>query len=276
MGKATTWASAVATAAKGLSFWSPASLRSSQRFVQYVNQFAFVEKYRNPQMQEVSAKTVLEDLDLEGLRLRGYGPYCGQSPLEILVLCGLAKERRPRLILEIGTFQGFTTLLLAQNTPPETRLVSVDLPSGSVETAYQLTEPGLVAKRGSRSSCAGLWEKYAVHERITQILCDSAKLTPKDLPDGIDFIFVDGSHNYEYVRSDTELAFKVLAPGGIVLWDDFNTQKPGVFKYLNELASERALFHVKETDLVFFDPKFEKADDPELQASTNTESGRHE
>lgn len=270
MGKLATWTSAALTAAKGFGFWSPATFRRSQRFVQHVNQFAFVDKHRNPRMREVSAKTVLEDFDLERVRLRGYGPYCGQSPLAILVLCGLAKARSPQLILEIGTFQGFTTLLLAQNTPPETRLVTVDLPPGPAETAYQLTEPGLLAKRGARTD---LWEEFGVRTRITQILCDSAKLTPKDLPGGIDFVLVDGSHNYEYVRSDTELALRILAPGGIILWDDYSTQKPGVFKYLNELASDRLLFHVKETDLVFFDPKFDKADDPDLQGKRRREAG---
>ena len=112
-----------------------------------------------------------------------------------------------------------------------------------------------------------LWQEYGVHSRITQILCDSAKLSPGDLPDGIDFVLVDGSHSYEYVRSDTELAFQVLAPGGIVLWDDYGPQGPEVFEYLNKLASTRPLVHVKATDLVFYDPAFVKCDDPNLRGT---------
>lgn len=268
MGKLVTWVRAAVTAGKGMVFWSPETLRRSQRFVQHVNHFAFIDKYSRSQIQEVSPKTVLEDFDLEGIRLRGYGPYCGQSPLEILVLCGLAKSRRPRLILEIGTFQGFTTLLLAQNTPPDTRLVTVDLPSGPTATVYQTTEPGLLAHRGARTD---LWEAFAVRSRITQILCDSAKLSAADLPAGIDFVLIDGSHNYDYVKSDTELALKVLVPGGIIVWDDYSVQKPGVFMYLNELAAVHSLHHVAETDLVFLDPSFTKRDDPDLQEARGVE-----
>src|SRR5919205_1906675 len=36
---------------------------------------------------------------------------------EIASLCNLVAERRPRKILEIGTFQGLTTLNMAMNAP---------------------------------------------------------------------------------------------------------------------------------------------------------------
>jgi predicted O-methyltransferase YrrM len=251
MSKIATWIHAATASARGLTFWSPATFQHSQRFVRHVNQFAFVEKHHNPLMREVSAKAVLEDCDFQGICLGAYGPYCGQSPLEILVLCGLAKARRPAVILEIGTFQGFTTLLLAQNTPATTHLVTIDLPAGPVETRYGCTDPELVAKRGAR---VDLWEEYGVRSRIDQILCDSAALHPGDLPAGIDFVLVDGSHSYEYVESDTRLALQVLVPSGLLLWDDYSPEKHGVFRYLNELASTRPLAHVKDTELVYYDP----------------------
>jgi hypothetical protein len=153
-------------------------------------------------------------------------------------------------------------LILALNTPIETRIVTVDLPPGPISTEYEITERSLVEKRGPRTD---LWETYGVQSRITQVLCDSATLTPEQLPRDIDMVFVDGSHSYEYVKSDTKLAFKVLSENGIVLWDDYDPSKEGVFRFLNELASERPLAHLSETNLVMCDPAFRGCDDPELR-----------
>jgi hypothetical protein len=51
----------------------------------------------------------------------------------------------------------------------------------------------------------------------------------------MDLVFIDASHSYSYVRSDTEAALKMLAPTGMIVWDDY-TYYPGIFAYLNELS----------------------------------------
>jgi predicted O-methyltransferase YrrM len=231
--------------------------------VQHVNRFGFLERYSNPALRDVSVKTVLEDLEFGAVRLDAYGPSCGQSPLEILSLCAIARARQPRVVLEIGTFRGITTLLLALNTPDDAQIFTVDLPPGSAGTQYPVTEPHLVEKRGSRTD---LWDAYGVTDRITQIYCDSATLSPRRLPPGIDLVFVDGSHSYDYVRNDSRIAFEVLSPDGVVIWDDYATAKEGVFRYLNQLAGERDLIHLAGTDLVMYDPGFHRFDDHELRA----------
>lgn len=43
----------------------------------------------------------------------------------------------PKLIIEIGTFDGRTTLNLAVNSPPKTKIVTLDLPPNE-ETKFEL------------------------------------------------------------------------------------------------------------------------------------------
>jgi len=66
-----------------------------------------------------------------------------------------------------------------------------------------------------------------------------------------DLIFVDGSHAASYVRSDSEKALAMLAPGGLLLWHDYSPLMPGVWNTLNALhQSGTKLHHIRGTTLV--------------------------
>jgi len=54
--------------------------------------------------------------------------------------------------------------------------------------------------------------------KITRILADSAKYDFEPWRRSIDFVFVDGSHEYEAVKLDTATAFEIVAPGGVIVW----------------------------------------------------------
>jgi hypothetical protein len=56
-------------------------------------------------------------------------------------------------------------------------------------------------------------------------------------------MFVDGSHSYEYVLSDTEAAWKMVKSGGLILWHDYDSRWwPGVTRALNQLQSQDPRF----------------------------------
>ena len=54
----------------------------------------------------------------------------------------------------------------------------------------------------------------------------------------------------EAVENDTNKAFKMLSPQGVIVWHDYKPDAPDVFKYLNELSKTIELIHIKDTDLV--------------------------
>ncbi|MCX8069898.1 MAG: class I SAM-dependent methyltransferase [Thermodesulfovibrionales bacterium] len=65
-----------------------------------------------------------------------------------------------------------------------------------------------------------------------------------------DFVLVDDCQHYEYVKSDTYNAFKLLRRNGIIVWHDFVVYASGVVKVINELVHNGyKLSHVQERDL---------------------------
>ena len=71
--------------------------------------------------------------------------------------------------------------------------------------------------------------------KVTQLFGDSATFDFAPYFGTIDLVFVDGSHAYDYVLNDTEIALRLLRDGhGVILWHDY-TAWVGVTEALNEL-----------------------------------------
>jgi hypothetical protein len=51
--------------------------------------------------------------------------------------------------------------------------------------------------------------------------------------DGCDLVFIDGNHDYEWVKHDTDLALRLGAK--IIVWHDYGTE-PGVTRAVDELG----------------------------------------
>ena len=66
---------------------------------------------------------------------------------------------------------------------------------------------------------------------------------------GKDFVFVDAAHTAAYVRNDSEKAWAMLRPGGIVAWHDCRPQSPDVVKYLRNCPF--AVSRISGTTLAF-------------------------
>lgn len=69
----------------------------------------------------------------------------------------------------------------------------------------------------------------------------------------MDLIIVDVCHKYEYVKSDSKNAFRILRPKGWILWPDYRNGWSDVDKYFEELVEKKiSLFHIPSTHLVTF------------------------
>ena len=68
----------------------------------------------------------------------------------------------------------------------------------------------------------------------------------------VDFAFIDGSHSYEYVKSDTVRVFELLAPGATVLWHDYQPFWTGVCQFLNELGEELPAQRIGGTTFAYY------------------------
>jgi predicted O-methyltransferase YrrM len=181
----------------------------------------------------------------------------GNVNLAELAVLALAAAHVPpgSELIEIGTFDGRTAMNLAVNAPERATVVTLDLPAGQA-TAFPIeeSERKLVDKPASGArlqSCPEALRGYAA--RVRQVYGDSASYdwTPHHGRAGL--VFVDGSHAYDYAMKDSETAFRLTAPGGIVIWHDYGVW-PGVTRALEDLERARklGLRRIRGTSLVFW------------------------
>lgn len=156
--------------------------------------------------------------------------------INLLYVVAVAKHLRAKQIFEFGTWLGKTTYHLAGATD-ETHVVTLDLPP---DQAASGAHQGHFFKTSDRSS------------RITALELDARDFDASGYEGAMDFVFIDGDHSYEGVKSDTENALRMLKPGGTVIWDDCDGKNPDVLRYLRDFSRERAVFLIRNTCLAAY------------------------
>jgi predicted O-methyltransferase YrrM len=152
----------------------------------------------------------------------------GNISLYELFIISILSQRSKFSILELGTFNGRTANNLALNSGKS--VITIDLPP-NVNSALPMADQPGADERGY----IGKYKLFKANLPIKQIWCDTAKLKEEyPFDHEIDFIFIDASHSYEYVKHDSEYALSILHDGGIIVWHDYDGW-PGVTKGLNEL-----------------------------------------
>ena len=140
-------------------------------------------------------------------------------------------QRKARVvgdILEIGCYQGSSTILLGYLRNPNERLVVCDLFQGVTPTLDNFHSRTDSYSDLSRESFEANYLQF--HQQLPEIIeGSSTTLSANDFGQTFRLIHVDGSHEYEIVRSDLLLAKSLLKPGGFVIFDDIITlHTPGV------------------------------------------------
>lgn len=156
--------------------------------------------------------------------------------------------------MEIGTFDGNTTLQMGLNCPAQATIHTIDLGKEQIDTQLPMWEEDLKYVKDVKKLSRKFMDS-SLQEKIVQHIGDSnsydfSQFTQKGK---IDFCFIDGDHSYECVKSDTEKTLSILRKKGIVLWHDFSPNCPGVHRYLIELSKILPLKHIEETELVIYE-----------------------
>jgi len=180
------------------------------------------------------------------------------SAFEIMVINQLIRQHSPAKLFEIGTFDGRTTLNMACNAPREAKVYTMDLPTESQRANYWAQFPNH-ADRKWESWDETLGAKYRgtdCEAKIVQLYGDSASFDFSPFINDIDFVFVDGAHDYEYVISDSRIALKLLRNGrGIILWHNYDMAEfPGAVRAMDECYSKiegfEGLRHIEATTMI--------------------------
>lgn len=173
------------------------------------------------------------------------------SPLELMIISSLVASRNPTNLLEIGTFDGNTTLQMALNCSPGATIHTIDLGENQITTELPIWEEDLKFVKDEKK-IVRKFTSSPLREKIVQHIGDSnaydfSKFTKKAK---VDFCFIDGGHSYACVKRDTEKALAILGENGILLWHDFNPNCPGVYRYLLEVSKTLPLRQIEGTVLV--------------------------
>jgi hypothetical protein len=163
----------------------------------------------------------------------------------------IIRNCKPKLALEIGTSTGLATLLMAVNAP-ESKIYTVNIPPEEI----------ISGEGGTLTTIALEKEKIGIHFRerglrnITQIYANTSNWEPNI--GTIDFAFVDGCHDTEFVYNDIRKILKHTKSGSFILWHDFNPDLMGKYNWIKsvciaieKLYQDRLLkgriFHVKDS-----------------------------
>ncbi len=209
---------------------------------------------------ELLPRSDLKELIAEPLLIRiGYlKDNPGDAPLQDICLLGaLVKKQDPKAILEIGTFDGRSTFNMALNSGPDTVIYTLDLPRKIMDQALLSLAPQekvFIDKQESGSKFRALNEKdFPEKKKIVQLYGDSGQFDFTPYFGKMDFVFIDGSHSYEYVINDSRLGLKLLREGrGLIIWHDYGYWE-GVTRGLNELSQTpefQGMVRIENTGLV--------------------------
>jgi len=199
------------------------------------------------------------ELEKGSIQLQNFlGHWGNVSVEEVCKIALIARFLKPKKVFEFGTYNGMTTLQIALNTPAEAKVYTLDLPPGIANrTKFRLKGlDRLVSEEFRAKFHTGLGSYFKGHPvagKIIQLLGDSATFDYSPFYGQIDLIFIDGAHDYENKKSDSENALKMVAPKGVILWHDaYAVVNYEVTKYLIELSDRLSLFHLRGTSLVAY------------------------
>ena len=183
----------------------------------------------------------------KALRDSGLGNFSEDDDMfsEHLVLLGALSAKVPnaRNVMEIGTYDGRTALMLSHLFPQAT-ITTLDLPATDPVylSSYEVARTTrFVEKRD---------EVLRRNPRVKFVEVNSLSLTNDVGTTGFDIIWVDGDHDFPVVGIDLANAVRLLRPAGYLMCDDVVTAKPArSTTYLSD-AAHRSLIALRSAGLI--------------------------
>jgi len=171
-----------------------------------------VRRFRD---SSASVTNVSESVDL-AFRFECLGVAITPSQIreEIHELAQEVEELRPKVLLEIGTFNGGTLYIFSRAADSDALILSADLPGG-------------LFGGGSPDWMVPLFRSFPKDRQSLRLLRANSH-DSKTLEEikriigtrGIDFLFIDGDHTYEGVKRDFEMYSPLVNSGGMIAFHD--------------------------------------------------------
>lgn len=156
----------------------------------------------------------------------------------------LAIRPVPGHVLEIGTWQGKSTCILAGATlerRDDTRVICVDTFRMN-GTARQLSYYDLLngKAQGTFYEFMANAERLGFSEAIVPIAASSLRARAVIASLQLRLAFIDGQHDYQTVATEAAMVLPRLAPGGVIAFHDAYEQHPDVLQAVADTIHRRA------------------------------------
>ena len=168
----------------------------------------------------------------------------------------IVQKKNPKTFLEIGVFHGVTARnvceIMFTNHGDNFHYIGIDIfdnsnaydkevvPSKTFNNPLKTFYFRYIKKQNPYSLIAveDLLSKFKKNIKIiqgdTNIILHEVSLK------NIDFIFIDGGHDYKTVKNDLEQSFKIISKKGTILCDDWNlSQALGVREAIKDFSKEQ-------------------------------------
>jgi predicted O-methyltransferase YrrM len=148
-------------------------------------------------------------------------------------------------IVEIGSFRGLSTIVLANHAPEGVAIVAIDPHAGNDRGPGELD--GFTAEAATdRADFERNLEAAGVRHRVRHVAAHSSDAHTA-VVDGIDVLYVDGAHRYRAARADIRDWGQRVAAGGTMLVHDAFSSVGVTAAIVRELVLGRRFRYVKRS-----------------------------
>lgn len=176
-----------------------------------------------------------------GSKLRGYPvDEVHDSQLtadgDIEVLKTLSAFFKPKVMVEIGVFEGQTSKALLESSPWIQKYIGVDMFQDRLPKEYFVQFEGVKNRATGEAMQPVSQPGYKAKDdaRFDIILLGKPDGLKPEMIALADMVFIDGDHGYEAVKRDTEAARAALkGRKGVLVWHDYLCT-PGVKRFIDE------------------------------------------
>ena len=167
------------------------------------------------------------------------------------------KNSKPKFFLEVGVFHGVTARnvceLLYKIHKHDFKFIGLDLFEKNKENKDEI-----IPNTSFSNPLKTIWYKYIKREdpyslssvknllskfkdNVYLLKGNSNVILKKIDMSKIDFVFLDGGHNYETVLNDLNCCNEVVKNNGVILCDDYDlTYAPGIKKAIDKFVVENS------------------------------------
>ena len=182
------------------------------------------------------------------LKQKGHGDF----------LLSEVRKEQPKIFLEIGVFHGVTARniceLLYRTHNNDFKYIGLDLFAENEENKNEVIPNNTFnnplkkiyfkyIKKQNPYSLEAVRDLLKKFEKNVHLIQGNSNKVLKKIDMGkIDYVFLDGGHEYNTVKNDLDNCIEVIKKGGTVLCDDYNLgSAPGVKKAIDEFVKKNEL-----------------------------------